>query len=94
MPYTILCILIDGTTPFPVTIDETRSVGELKAIKKKKEPELDAFAADALTLYKVDIDGSDRATMRSASKKCRTYPRNWASPFSPLLSLPLTTHLL
>jgi Crinkler effector protein N-terminal domain len=59
MPYTLLCILIGGTTPFPVTINETQSVGELKAIKKKKEPELDAFAADALTLYKVDIDGSD-----------------------------------
>jgi Crinkler effector protein N-terminal domain len=60
MPRTIGCFVIGGITPFSVTIDETQSVDELKgAIKKKKEPELDAFAADRLTLYKVDIDGSD-----------------------------------
>jgi len=51
----IWCIVVGETTPFSVTIDETRSVDALKGrIKKKKEPMLDAFAADQLTLYKIN----------------------------------------
>ena len=56
MLYTIWCIIIGNTTPFPVEIDETKSVGVLKDhIKKKAEPRLDAFAAHELTLYKIDV---------------------------------------
>jgi hypothetical protein len=59
--YTLGCFIIGGSpTPFSITIDETQSVDRLKdAIKMKKDPELNAFPADALTLYKVDIDASD-----------------------------------
>jgi Crinkler effector protein N-terminal domain len=57
---TLWCIVIGETTQFPVTINETQYVGELKeAIKKKKEHTLGAFDADALNLYKVNIKVPD-----------------------------------
>jgi Crinkler effector protein N-terminal domain len=60
---TLFCIVSDGTTPFPVAIDETQSVGELKkAIKKETKPGLDAFAPHELTLYKINVDISNDDT--------------------------------
>jgi len=54
--YTIWCIVVDETTPFPVKIDETESVDVLKDhIKRKKEKSLEAYDADQLTLYKIDV---------------------------------------
>jgi Crinkler effector protein N-terminal domain len=61
MPYILFCVVIGETTPFPVTIGGTQSVGELKgAIKKKAEPELDAFDAHTLILYRIDVDGPNK----------------------------------
>jgi Crinkler effector protein N-terminal domain len=69
MPYTILCIITGETTPFSVTIDETQSVGELKdAIKKETEPELNAFDAHTLTLYRIDVNGSNNESTRELQK--------------------------
>ncbi len=53
-----LCI-IPGGTLFSVNIDEKILVDELKEIKKAKAPELDTLAANALTLYQINVDGSD-----------------------------------
>jgi len=54
--YTIWCIVVGETTPFSVEIDETKSVDALKkAIKKEKKPMFKAFAADRLTLYKINV---------------------------------------
>ena len=62
MSYTLVCIIIGESTAFPVKIDETQTVGELKKfIKKETEPDLDGVAAHRLTLYKVNIDMSDKA---------------------------------
>jgi Crinkler effector protein N-terminal domain len=63
MPYTLLCIVIGGTTPFAVKIDETQLVDELKkAIKKEAEHTCRAFDAYELTLYKINIDISNDNT--------------------------------
>jgi Crinkler effector protein N-terminal domain len=52
-------LVIGETTQFPVKIDKTESVDELKkAIKKEKEHRLDAFAAYSLKLYQVQLDKS------------------------------------
>jgi Crinkler effector protein N-terminal domain len=57
--YPLWCIVIGESTPFPVAIGETQSVGELKdAIKKKKPAYLKDIDADGLTLYQVNIDAS------------------------------------
>ena len=62
MLQTLFCIVLGETTAFPVDIDENMTVGHLKdAIKEKTKPGLDRFAAHALTLYKVNIDMSDKA---------------------------------
>ena len=55
MSYIIWCIIVGETIPFPVNIDETQSVGELKhAIKEEIAPRLNAFPVHQLTLYKID----------------------------------------
>jgi hypothetical protein len=57
MPFTLLCLIPDSKSVFPVDIDENKTVGHLKKeIKKETEPEFNAFAAHALTMYKAHID--------------------------------------
>jgi len=54
--WTLFCIVVDEDTPFPVKIQPDATVGDLKdAIKKKKQPEFDDFAADKLKLYLINI---------------------------------------
>jgi hypothetical protein len=61
MQYTIFCILPDGNSAFPVDIEDTKTVGHLKKeVKAEKQPELDDFAANALTLYHIDVDISNK----------------------------------
>jgi len=60
MLYTIWCILVGETTPFSVKIDQTASVYKLQDhIKKREELTLDA---SELTLYKIDVDATDKNT--------------------------------
>jgi hypothetical protein len=54
--YCLWCCTSDVPSPFPVKIEKTASVGELKrAIREEKRPELDDIAADSLTLWVVSI---------------------------------------
>jgi Crinkler effector protein N-terminal domain len=77
MPYILFCIIIGETTPFPVTIGETQSVGELKrAIKKEAEPELDAFAARKLTLYQVHFNPKEEEYIKKLQEAFRNPSKN------------------
>ncbi|KAF9536721.1 hypothetical protein EC957_009872 [Mortierella hygrophila] len=55
---TLFC-LVDGvatTNAFPVEIESTKTIGDLKKfIKKENTPEFDDFAPDKLTLWRVSI---------------------------------------
>jgi hypothetical protein len=54
--YTIFCLFEDRGGPFPVDIDETRTVGHLKkAIKQEKPVDLADVDADHLNLYHVNL---------------------------------------
>ena len=56
MSNTLFCFIPGGKRVFSVEIDKTKIVDQLKKeIKKEKKPELNAFTADALTLYLVTI---------------------------------------
>jgi len=60
MSYTIWCILIGEDSQFPVKLDETKTVYDLKEeIKTKNNPRLNNFAATELTLYKIDVDATE-----------------------------------
>jgi hypothetical protein len=65
---TLLCLVNGDSSAFPVRIDKTLLVGDLKnEIKKAKAPEFDNFAADKLTLWKVNIpDDGEAAIQRLA----------------------------
>lgn len=59
MLYNLDCFIPGDKNFLSIKIDKIEIVDRLKdAIKHKKEPELDAFAADALTLYRGAIDRS------------------------------------
>jgi len=61
--YTIWCIVVGETIPFSVEVHQTETVDELKDhIKKETKPTFDAFDADQLTLYKIDVDATDKNT--------------------------------
>ena len=65
MPYCLTCFIPDGKGVFIVRIDETKTVGHLKdEIKKKQEPTFDGLDAHALTLYKTNVDLSDKSKYR------------------------------
>jgi len=55
----VLICLVQGETAdraFPVRIESSRLVGELKdAVKQKKSPKFDNFAADELTLWSINV---------------------------------------
>ncbi|KAH7030363.1 hypothetical protein BKA57DRAFT_401190 [Linnemannia elongata] len=57
-PLTLFC-LVDGEAPsqaFPVEIESTKTIGNLKQrIKTEKSPRFDDFAADELTLWRVSF---------------------------------------
>jgi Crinkler effector protein N-terminal domain len=56
----ILCVVVNENIPFPVDIQPDATVDDLKnAIKRKKQPEFDGFAADRLTLYLVNLPNDD-----------------------------------
>jgi len=64
---TLFCV-VNGDDPtdrtFPVKIEKTNTVGELKElIKTKKCPEFDDTVADSLTLWKVDISQDALASL-------------------------------
>ncbi|KAF9079500.1 hypothetical protein BGX23_003894 [Mortierella sp. AD031] len=51
-----LCLVNGESTSFPVEIDPTKTIGDLKdAIKAKKTPRFDDVAADELILWRVSI---------------------------------------
>lgn len=57
---TIFCILIGENHAFPVDIDNGLTVGHLKCkIKAEKTQALASIEADVLTLYQINVDGSD-----------------------------------
>jgi hypothetical protein len=59
--YTIFCLLEDRGGPFPVDIDQTRTVGHLKdAIKEKKVADLAGVDADHLNLYHVNLKYNEK----------------------------------
>ena len=61
--WTLFCLVVNENTPFPVEIQSDKTVGVLKeAIKNKKQPEFDGFAADRLTLYLVNLLDDDNLT--------------------------------
>ena len=67
MPYELFCIIPDGRDAFVVDIDETRTVASLKdAIKSKLELSLNARN---LTLYQIDLDGSDEPEYIKEAKR-------------------------
>ena len=61
MMYTLFCMIEGQYIPFSVKINETQSVDELKTeIRKKTSNRFRNIAADKLTLYKINVDASDR----------------------------------
>ncbi|KAF9900515.1 hypothetical protein EC991_007219 [Linnemannia zychae] len=53
---TLFCLVDGESTPFPVKIESTETIGSLKdEIKLKNAPEFDDIAADKLTLWRVSI---------------------------------------
>ena len=77
MVYTIWCILAEDTKPFPITIDETQTVAELKkAIKAETNPRLNTVAAHELALYRVRIKFSDKDKCVNAWKVIVQNPSN------------------
>src|SRR5258706_4557021 len=56
--YTVFCLLEGETVPFPVEIDETKSVGGLKKSIKEERPDVDVVAVK-LELYRIDVDASN-----------------------------------
>ena len=52
--FRLFCWILGGSNSFSVKIGKSETVDDLKAaIRKKKEPELDYLAADALSVWKV-----------------------------------------
>ena len=50
----LFCWILGGSNEFSVKIGKSEMVDDLKAaIKKRREPELDQLAADALSVWKV-----------------------------------------
>jgi hypothetical protein len=61
MSYELFCAIIGDKDGFPVKFDGTQTVGSLKdAIKAKAAQTLASVDAHALTLYKVNIDISNK----------------------------------
>ena len=57
-PYEISCVIVNGRAPFSVDISPDAAIDRLKdAIKVKRQPEFDSFAADSLRLYQINISG-------------------------------------
>jgi Crinkler effector protein N-terminal domain len=104
MPYKLLCIVIGEKAPFSIKIDDTELVDDLKdAIKKKKEHTLGAFDADALNLYKINVNISNDDTYdkmihdisRSDYKKWKLNPSFKVSEYSGETGFPeKTIHIL
>jgi hypothetical protein len=68
--YTIFCLFEDRGGPFPVDIDETRTVGHLKkAIKQEKPVDLADVDADHLNLYLGGIPTDKPGYMEQAYAK-------------------------
>jgi hypothetical protein len=54
--WNLFCVVVKENIPFSVKIQPDATVDDLKeAIKIKKQPEFDGFAADRLTLFKINV---------------------------------------
>lgn len=87
--YKINCIIPDGGAAFSVKVSKNKdtSVDDLKKrIKSEKSPELNAFAADRLTLYKINVDGSDMDKAKEEVKALAQNPST-LNELNPLLPL-------
>ena len=74
MQYKLFCVIPNGKPAFVVNIDETETVADLKdAIKSKLE--LSLIAID-LTLYQIDLDGSDEPEYIKEAKRLAENPLN------------------
>jgi len=63
--YTIFCVIVDENIPFSVEIRSDATVDKLKdAIKAKKQPDLDRYAANNLKLFKVEISTVAKGTIQ------------------------------
>jgi Crinkler effector protein N-terminal domain len=70
---TLICIIYGESTPFPVHIDKTLLVDDLKKeIKKQKENDFRNIDADKLTLWNVDISDDDEAAIRQLALQADT----------------------
>src|SRR5690242_17512620 len=70
---TLLCLVHGDSSVFPVRIDKTLLVGDLKdEIKKKKSPKFDDIPANELTLWKVDISDDDEAAIQQLALQAHT----------------------
>jgi Crinkler effector protein N-terminal domain len=79
----LLCLVHGDSADhaFPVRIDKTLLIGDLKKeIKKEKAPEFDKFAADKLNLWKVDISYDDEDAVKQLVLKVT----NTVKKMSPL----------
>ena len=77
MPYKIFCMIIGHDSTIPVNINETETVDDLKkAIKEENKPELDACAADALTLFRVGIEIAKSGDKRTRIEELKRLSRN------------------
>ena len=58
--YTVFCLVAGEDVSFPVEIEKSKTVGQLKdAIKKKNPTTFDGIDAKSLTLYHVDLPDDD-----------------------------------
>ena len=57
--YTIFCIVVGEDVSFPVEIEKSKTVGQLKDDIKKKNSRLADFNALDLILYRVDLPDDD-----------------------------------
>jgi Crinkler effector protein N-terminal domain len=63
--WSIFCVVVDENSPFSIKIQPDATVDDLKdSIKAKNQPEFDGFAANRLTLFKVDVPAQDMGEAR------------------------------
>jgi len=85
--YTLFCVIIgERTDSFPIHIDETQTVGDLKReIKKKNAQLLSSIDARTLTLYKADIDiDVDDTAYKQVIQQISNY--TVTAPMEPLIN--------
>src|SRR3954469_7254080 len=62
---TLFCVIHGESSPFPVKLPRSDTVGDLKKlIKAEKAPEFNNFPADKLTLWKINIPENEVNTIQ------------------------------